>query len=156
MKINIIFFLLASLNFYFLQNKTFAQPQLWEIYTTSNQPFVNVIVDKYESDSLYLKFMDQLIVIHQDSIKCLIEKKESHLGIGILIGAVAGGLLVGTSFKSDGLFSEVGQASSITLGIVLGGVLGGVAGSAAGADRNYYFEKFDSERKGIILNDLFP
>jgi len=68
MKLNIIYFSLASIDFFFIQNEIFAQHQIWEIYTTSNQPFVNVFIDKYESDSLFIKSMNQLFILHQDSV----------------------------------------------------------------------------------------
>jgi len=155
MKNNIIFFLI-SISFCFLQNKTFAQPQLWEIYSTSNQPFVNVTVDKYESDSLYLKYMDQMIVLHQDSIKYLLHRNESNFGLGFLIGAVLGGILGNSaSQRSDDLFSGSGRSSSTLFGILIGGAIGGSAGLASGADNKYQVEKLNSEDKRKLLNRLF-
>src|SRR5438034_284141 len=53
----------------FLIDTTFAQPQVWEVYSTSDQPFVNVTIEGYRSDTLYMKYMNQLIVLHHDSIR---------------------------------------------------------------------------------------
>jgi len=155
MKFNIIF-LFALISFYFLQNKAYAQPQLWEIYSISNQPFVNVTVDKYESDSLYLKYMDQMIVLHQDSIKYLLHRNESNFGLGFLIGAVLGGILGNSaSQRSDDLFSGSGRSSSTLFGILIGGAIGGSAGLASGADNKYQVEKLNSEDKRKLLNRIF-
>ncbi len=154
MKFNIILFFLFSI--IILQNEVFAQPQLWEIYSTSNQPFVNVIVEKYESDSLYIKSMDQLYSLHQDSIEYLIKKRDSNFGLGFLFGAIAGGILgVTTSSDSDGFFSEIGKGLSIALGSVIGGAIGGVIGLVTGDDEEYLLVKLKSEEKRILLNRLF-
>jgi hypothetical protein len=160
MKFNIQVFLFVSISIVCLQNKTFAQPQLWEIYSTSDQPFINVTVDKYESDSLHIKSADQLYKLHQDSIKYLVKRKESNFGLGFLFGAVAGGILgAAISSDSDGSydigFSSTGKGISIVFGALIGGVLGGVVGSAAGADEKYQIENLDTERKRKLLNKLF-
>jgi len=154
MKLNIVKFFIISINF--LPNLIFAQPQLWEIYSTSNQPFVNVTVDKYESDSLYIKSMNQLFTLHQDSIKYLLKRKESNFGLGFLFGAIAGGIFgAASSSGSDGFFSEIGKGFSIVFGALIGGTLGGVIGLAAGADEKYQIEKLESEDKRKLLNRLF-
>ncbi|HEX9739960.1 MAG TPA: hypothetical protein VGA29_04225 [Ignavibacteriaceae bacterium] len=155
MKFKIILFLI-SISFYFLQTKTFAQPQLWEIYTISDQPFINVTVDKYESDSLYIKSAFQLIALHQDSIKYLIKRNESQFGLGFLIGAVLGGVLIGlTADENEGFFSELWRGTATFFGIILGGAIGGIMGLAAGTDTKYNLEKLDSETKRVLLNRLF-
>ncbi|MGE5859083.1 MAG: hypothetical protein ACM34J_00920, partial [Ignavibacteria bacterium] len=112
-----------------MQNEIFAQLQLWEIYTTSNQPFVNVFIDKYESDSLFIKSMNQLFILHQDSVKYALKRNEPNFGIGFIIGAVLGGIF-GNAIYQDGEesydlgFSAIGRLSSTILGIVAGGALG--------------------------------
>jgi len=161
MKLNIIFFFLAPIIFYFLQNEIFAQPQLWEIYTTSNQPFVNVTIEKYESDSLYIKSMNQLFILHQDSIKYLLKRNESNFGFGFIIGAVLGGIF-GNAISQDGEkgfydlgFSAIGRALSTAFGILIGATLGGLAGLASGADNKYQIQKLNVEDKKKLLNKLF-
>ena len=158
MKFNIIVFVLISVNF--LQNEIFGQPQLWEIYSISDQPYINVTIDKYESDSLYIKSMEQLFVLHQDSIKYLLRKKESNFGLGFLIGAVGGGIFgaaISTSSNEfyDMGFSDTGESLSIVSGAIIGGILGGIVGLASGADEKYQMEKYSTEGKRKILNRLF-
>ena len=154
MKFNIILFFLFSV--ILLQNEVFAQPQLWEIYSTSNQPFVNVIVERYASDSLYIKSMNQLFAIHQDSIEYLIKIRESNFGLGFLIGVIAGGILGATSSSNpDAFFSPIGKGLSIVLGAMIGGVFGGVIGLATGSDDKYQIVKLKSEDKRKLLNRLF-
>lgn len=154
MKFNIVLFSLFLI--IILHNKVFAQPQLWEIYSTSNQPFVNVIVEKYESDSLYIKSMNQLFSLHQDSIQYIIKKRDSNFGMGFLFGSIAGGIFgATTSSDSDGFFSGIGRGLSIVLGAVIGGVVGGVVGLVSGADDKYQLSKLKSEDKRKLLNRLF-
>ena len=154
MKLKIFLFILAL--FIFLHNKILAQPQLWEIYSTSNQPYINVIVDKYESDSIYLKSMNQLYILNQDSIKYILTRRESNFGFGFLFGALIGGIYGGASSKgSDGFFSEIGSGFSTVFGVLIGGTLGGVIGLASGADEKYDIEKLNSEDKRKLLTRLF-
>jgi hypothetical protein len=158
MKLNTIVFVLISINF--LENKIFAQPQLWEIYSTSGQPYINVTIDKYERDYLYIKLMDHLFALHQDSIKYLIRKKESNFGVGFLIGAIGGGILgaatsSGSNEPYDLGFSDSGESLSIVSGAIIGGILGGIVGLASGADEKYQIEKYPIEGKRKILNRLF-
>lgn len=157
MKSNTILFLtLISINFFLLQKKATAQPQLWEIYSTSDQPFINVTVDKYETDSLYVKFMDQLLILHQDSIKYLLKRKESSFGAGFLFGAIIGGIFgVANSSGSEGFFSEIGKGLSIVFGALIGGALGGVISLATGTNEKYQIEKLNIEDKRKLLNKLF-
>lgn len=143
-----------------LQNKIFAQPQLWEIYSISNQPYINVTINKYESDSLYIKSMYQSLVLHQDSIKYLLRKRESNFASGFLFGAIAGGVFgAATSSESDGFydigFSSIGKWLSIVLGAIIGGTFGGVVGLASGADEKYQIEKYTTDDKRKILRRLF-
>ena len=157
MKPNILILFLFLLNFYFSQNKTFAQPKLWEIYTTSDHPYVNVTVDKYESDSLYLKYMNQLIILHQDSIKYIIHRNKSNFVAGFIIGAVAGGVIVNATYKEEktGFISlDLGRFPSTVVGIVLGGTLGGLVGAASGADNKYRIDKLDPVTKKQLLDRL--
>jgi hypothetical protein len=160
MRLNVVYFFLVSVNFFFMQNEIFAQPQLWEIYTNSNQPFVNVFIDKYESDSLYIKSMDQMFIFHHDSIKYLLRKNESNFGLGFIIGAVLGGIF-GNALSKDGDgsydlgFSAIGRLSFTILGIVVGGTLGGLAGLSAGTDNKYRIDKLSTENKRDLLNKLF-
>lgn len=143
-----------------MQNEIFAQLQLWEIYTTSNQPFVNVFIDKYESDSLFIKSMNQLFILHQDSVKYALKRNEPNFGIGFIIGAVLGGIF-GNAIYQDGEesydlgFSAIGRLSSTILGIVAGGALGGLAGLSAGIDNKYQIEKLSTEDKRDLLSKLF-
>jgi hypothetical protein len=158
MKFNITVFILISINF--LQIEILAQTQQWEIYSTSDQPHINVIIFKYVSDSLYIKSMNQVFVLHQDSIKYLLRKKESNFGLGFLIGAIAGGIFgAATSSSSDEPydmgFSDSGESLSIVSGAIIGGLLGGVVGLASGADEKYQIEKYSTEDKRKILNRLF-
>jgi hypothetical protein len=159
MKLNIVLFFLFSINLYFLPNKTFAQPKLWEIYTTSDQPYINVIIDKYEADSLYLKYMDQLIILHQDSIKYILHRNESNFGAGFLFGALAGGIIANLAYREpehDGLISlDFGRFPSTIAGVFIGGTFGGLAGAASGADNKYRIDRLDSEDKRKLLNRLF-
>jgi hypothetical protein len=158
MKFNIIVLFIVLINF--LQNEIFAQPQLWEIYSISDQPYINVTIDKYESDSLYIKSTDHLFVLHQDSIKYLLREKESNFGLGFLIGAVGGGIF-GAAISSssnefyDMGFSDTGKSLSIVSGAIIGGVLGGIVGLASGADEKYQLEKLTTEHKRALLSRLF-
>jgi hypothetical protein len=148
-----MFFLFSIILLY---NNIFAQPQLWEIYSTSNQPFVNVTVDKYESDSLYIKSMNLVFILHQDSIKYLLKSKESNFGLGFLFGAITGGIFGAASTSgSDGFLSGIGNGLSIVFGALVGGTLGGVIGLAGGADEKYQIEKLNPEDKRKLLNRLF-
>jgi hypothetical protein len=154
MKLNFVLSLLFLTLLF--PSELFAQPQLWEIYSTSNQPFVNVIVKKYSSDSLYLNSMNNSFILHQDSIAYLIRKRESNFGLGFLFGAAAGGIFgATTSSNSDGLFTELGNGLSVVLGVVLGGVIGGIFGLAAGSDEKYQVGKLKPEAKRKLLDRLF-
>jgi len=154
MKCNIILYILFLT--LLLQSKVFAQPQLWEIYSTSNQPYVNVIVEKYTTDSLYIKSMNQLFVFHQDSIEYLIKKRDSNFGLGFIFGAAAGGIFgATTSSGSEGLIAGIGKGLSIALGAVIGGVVGGVLGLISGADEKYEINKLKPEDKRKLLAGLF-
>lgn len=161
MKFNTVLFItIVSINFCLLQNKIPAQPQLWEIYSTSNQPFINVTVNKYESDSLYIKSVDQLFILHQDSIKYLLKRKEFNFGLGFIFGAIAGGIFgVASSSDSDGFydigFSTFGKGLSIVFGALIGGVIGGIIGLTTIADEEYQIEKLNTEGKRKLLNKLF-
>lgn len=154
MKLNmVILFILTVL---LLSDVIFAQPQLWNIYSISNDPFTNVTVVNYEADSLYIKSMSQLFILHQDSIKHLVKINESNLWLGFVFGAVAGGIIGATnSSDSGGLFSEIGKGFSIVLAALAGGVLGGVVGLVSGSDRTYNIEKLDPQRKRKLLKQLF-
>ena len=90
---------------FILCQRTAAQPQLWEIYSISNQPFVNVTIDRFESDSVYMKSMTQVLALHQDSIKYVVRKNKSKDGLGLLVGAVMGGVLMNEMSGHNGLFS---------------------------------------------------
>ena len=140
----------------FFSNSIFAQSQLWEIYTTSNQPFINVIVEKYESDSLFIKSMDKSFIIHQDSIRYIVKEKESKFGLGFLFGAIIGGI-AGAASTSDSEETSGGltEGTSVIFGALLGGVLGGALGLAVGSDEEYPVEKLNSEKKTELLNRLF-
>jgi hypothetical protein len=158
MKLNIIVFVLISINF--LQNEIFAQTQLWEIYSTSDQPYINVTIFKYVPDSIYIKLMNQVFVLHQDSIKYLLRKKESNFGLGFLIGAIAGGIFGGATSSSsdepyDMGFSDSGESLSVVSGAIIGGLLGGIVGLASGADEKYYLENLITEHKRALLSKLF-
>ncbi len=154
MKYGLVLFLI-SISIFF-QQRIFAQPQLWDIYSVSNQPFVNITVDKYESDSLYLKFMDRAIVLHQDSVKYLVKRNTSKFGIGFLIGAVVGGVFFNTTLQgSNDPLSQFGRLSLTGLGIVVGGTIGGLLGSAQGTDTKYQIEKMNTEEKRKLLSGLF-
>jgi hypothetical protein len=158
MKFNIIVFVLISINL--LQNEILAQTQQWEIYSTSDQSYINVTIFKYVPDSMYIKSMNQVFVLHQDSIKYLLRKKESNFGLGFLIGAIAGGIFgAANSSSSDELydmgFSDYGESLSIVSGALIGGILGGVVGLASGADEKYYLENLSTEHKSILLSKLF-
>lgn len=161
MKLNIVVFFFVLLNLGILQNKTLAQSQLWEIYTTSDQPYINVIVDRYESDSLFIKSNGSLFILHQDSIKYLLKKRESksNFGLGLLFGAIIGGIWGSTfSSGSNGFFSGIRKGLSTlstVLGAIIGGVLGGAIGLASGGDEKYQIEKIKSENKRKLLNKLF-
>lgn len=154
MKNYILFFLF--LNLLPFVSDISAQPKLWEIYTSSNQPFVNVTVGQYYSDSLFIKSMDKIIILQQDSIKYLIKRNESKFGLGFLIGSVSGGIIGASGGSDGGFFPQIGKATSIVLGFIIGGVIGGIAGLAAGADTEYDFEKIDTETKRNLLRRLFP
>jgi hypothetical protein len=154
MKFRLILLQICLVTFLFY-NSPLAQPQLWEIYSISGQPYVNVTLDKYESDSLYIRFMNQVIALHQDSIKYLIQRKESSFGMGFIVGSVLGGVVMSASVSdSKGLFSDIGRSSATITGVFLGGAIGGLAGLAGGADIKYNLEKLDSEEKRIVLKRL--
>jgi len=141
----------------FFQNTASSQPQLWDIYGTSDQPFVNVTADRYESDSLYMKSMNQVFALHQDSIKYLLQRNKSRFGMGFLIGSIVGGVYVNAiSQGSDGPFSEMGRGVSTTLGIIIGGSIGGAIGLAQGADTKYQIDRLDSQVKRKLMKRLFP
>ncbi len=148
-------FCLVMLTVLFCGN-VLAQPQLWDVFSTSNQPFVNVAVDRYESDSLYLKSMNQVIALHQDSVKYMFQKRSSKAGLGFLIGAVAGGVAMNGISQSDGLFGDMFRVPSIAIGVAIGAGIGGAVGSSMGADRKYRMEKLSPEQKRELLSRLFP
>lgn len=133
-----------------------AQPQLWDVFSISNQPFVNVAIDRYESDSLYLKSMNQVIALHQDSVKYIFQKKSSKAGLGFLIGAAAGGLAMNGISQGDGLFDGMFRTPSIALGVAIGAGIGGAIGASMGADTRYRMEKLNPEQKRKLLSRLFP
>ena len=134
----------------------FAQPQLWEVYSTSSQPFVNVTIERFEADSLHMKFMNGQFALHQDSIAYLLRRNKSKFGLGFLAGAVVGGVAMNQMSQGDGMFSGLARAPSVALGVVIGGVLGGAVGLGAGADTKYQIQKLNSEDKRTLLGRLFP
>ncbi len=144
------------LGVFFLCQRASAQPQLWEVYSTSNQPFVNVTIERFESDSLYIKSMNQALALHQDSIKFLVRRNKSKFGLGFLAGAVMGGVFMNGMSHGDGLFPDMARGSSIAMGVVIGGALGGAVGLGAGADTKYDINKLNAEDKRKVLSRLFP
>ena len=153
MKSSIVPLLLGA---FFLCQGASAQPQLWEVYSTSHQPFVNVIIEKFESDSLYMKSMNQVLALHQGSIKYLVRTNKSKFGLGFLVGAVVGGVFMNGMSHGDGLFANMARGSSIAVGVAIGGVLGGAVGVGAGADTRYQIDKLNAEDKRKLLGRLFP
>lgn len=155
MKPHIIFVLILT---WFLQSEGTAQLQLWDVFSASNQPFTNIVVDRYESDSLYIKSMGHVIVLHQDSIKFLLRKNKSRLAVGVLVGSLAGGLFANrmVCVDDENPFSGIGSLSFTTLGIVVGGLLGGTVGAGAGADTKFQIAQLNSEGKRKLLSRLFP
>ncbi|MDL1893450.1 hypothetical protein FBQ87_11270 [Sphingobacteriales bacterium CHB3] len=137
-------------------HRVFAQPQLWEVYSTSSQPFVNVTIERFEADSLHMRFMNQQFALHQDSIAYLLRRNKSKFGLGFLVGAVVGGVAMNQMSQGDGMFSGMARASSIALGVVIGGGLGGAVGLGAGADTKYQIHKLNSENKRKLLSRLSP
>lgn len=133
-----------------------AQPQLWEVYSISDQPFVNVTIDRFDADSLYMKSMTQVLALHQDSIKYVVRRNESKFGLGFLFGAVVGGIMMGRTSDGHGLFPDMAHGTSIALGVAIGGALGGAVGLGAGTDTKYQIQKLDSEEKRKVLSRLFP
>ena len=153
MKSNSLFLILLTL---FLANEGVAQPKLWEVYSVSNQPFVNVVIDRYESDSIYIKSMNQVIVLHQDSIRYLVYRHHPNMAIGFVFGAAAGGFFMSEMSRgSSGLFADVGRTSNILVGVALGGLIGGAVG-AAGNTTRYEIYKMDPAAKKKLLATLFP
>jgi hypothetical protein len=101
--------------------------------------------------------MNQVIVLHQDSIRYLVQRNSSKFAVGFIFGAFAGAVLASESVKgSDGAFSGLGRLTMVPLGIVLGGAIGGSIGSAAGADKRYQIDKLDIDQKRKLLTNLFP
>jgi hypothetical protein len=104
--------------------------------------------------------MNQLFILHQDSVKYVLKRNEPNFGIGFIIGAVLGGIF-GNAISQDGEesydlgFSAIGRLSFTILGIVVGGTLGGLAGLSAGTDNKYQIEKLNTEDKRDLLNKLF-
>ena len=144
------------LEVFFLCQTASAQPQLWEVYSTSNQPFVNVTIERFESDSLYMKSMNQVLALHQDSIKYLVRRNKSKFGLGFLAGAVMGVAFMSGMSRGDGLFPDMARGSSIAMGVAIGGALGGAVGLGAGADTKYQIDKLNAEDKRKLLSRLFP
>ncbi len=154
MKYGLVLFLI-SISIFF-QQRTFAQPQLWDIYSVSNQPFVNVTVDKYESDSLHIRCTDRLIALHQDSIKYLVKQNRSQWPLGILIGSMAGVIFANIlPQQSSATPNEFGSESLTVFGALIGGTIGGVFGLAKGIDAKYQIEKLNTDEKRKLLNGLF-
>jgi len=150
LQLNIIIFIVI------ISSTIYSQPELWEVYTISNQPYINVIIDKFEYDSLYLKTENRIIALHQDSIKYILKRNESHAGLGIILGALAGGLVANKiKSDSDGWFSDIGDFSSTIWGILIGGLVGGLIGTASGADTRYDIENMDYKTKHNLLLRLF-
>ncbi len=139
-----------------LQNETLAQEQIWEVYPTSNESLINVTVNKYESDSLYIKSLNQLIILHQDSIKYLIKRRDSQFWVGFLFGAIIGGIVgAAATPEPDTNSSGTGKGLNIFFGAALGGLIGGFFGSSVGSDEKYQLEKLQPDHKRAILNSLF-
>ncbi|MBI3195785.1 MAG: hypothetical protein HYZ34_15160 [Ignavibacteriae bacterium] len=149
-----LFYIIAIL--FVVASTSIAQPELWEVYTNSNQPFINVVIDKYESDSVYMKSMNFEIVLHQDSIQYLIMRRESHFGLGFVGGAVVGGILMNViSEKSDNPLANLFRSDETVIGMLGGGMLGGIIGAAGGQDKKFEFRKLDTEEKRELLKRLF-
>ena len=152
MKTLVAVMLIASC---FISQPASAQPQLWDVYSTSNQPFVNVTIARFESDSLYIKALNQELALHQDSIKYLVRRNKSQFALGFLVGAVLGGVAMNQMMQGDGPFSNLGRLSAIALGVAIGGGLGGAVGLGAGADTKYDLQKLSSEDRQKLLKRLF-
>ncbi len=152
MKRNFLLILLLQI---LLSSLAIAQPELWEVYTTSNRPYINVAIEKYESDSLYMKSMNMDFVLHQDSIQYIIQNRKSQFGVGFLFGAVAGGLFSNAMFRgSDNSWFHVDPTATTMLGAVSGGLVGGLLGASA-TKRTIEIGKLKPEEKKKVLKNLF-
>ena len=47
----------------------FGQIQIWEILTTSNQPYKNVVLDKISNDTIIIKVLEKIVNTSEKNLK---------------------------------------------------------------------------------------
>lgn len=142
----------------------FGQIQIWEILSTSNQPYKNVVLDKISNDTLFVNAFGNTYPLDVDSIKYLKRERDtkSYPRIGVLLGMIGGGIIGNhvsrNSANDKGLFSEKRNNLDIFfgtgLGMILGGIFIGAAGSGIDADEYYNFERMNHNQKIKVLEKI--
>ncbi len=137
-----------------------AQPTLWNIQTTDNQPYTNVMLDRFSGDTLYVNGMGQTFPIPLKSIYLmhLHKKPQSYIGPGINIGMIGGwgaGYYYGYSMEQN---PELRRASGTVLGFIgftVGGFIGAIIGSGSTSqDNDYLFGNMTLPQKQEKIKEL--
>ncbi len=139
-----------------------AQPQRWRIFTTSGQPYPEVILYRLADDTLLVKTLGNVYPLPVDSIQSLTRERESFSGFGLILGMLAGGVVgnqVAENAATDkgmlnGLSKAMGSIFNTGTGIILGGILGYAVGSSTGSDEVVNLSNEDLIEKKKILMEL--
>jgi hypothetical protein len=136
-----------------------AQTPLWDIFTISNQPYSNVVLDTLKQDTLQVKVLGRIYKIPVDSIATLKSERDSQAGIGVVFGVLSGAIIgfnlggksASNGTPADGLGEIIGSMFGLFMGSLLGGIVGGGVGSKIGGDKFYNFRKRSYSKKLEIL-----
>jgi hypothetical protein len=154
-----LYFLVFSIIF---TTNIYGQEELWDVVTLSGVPYSKVLLFKLENDTLWVRAYGNSSSIPIDSIKYLRREKQSHTGLGIVFGVIAGGIIGNEISKkrhnNNAPFSELAEPFEIMwgtgIGIIFGGVIGAVVGTGLGNDEFYSFPSYNKQKKNILLTKL--
>ena len=148
--------LFIALIFIIITQIVSAEKQIFELMAYDDQPYKNVVLDHFENDTLYVKAFGNIYPVPIDSLKYIKIEKNAHTGKGMLLGMLAGGLLIkSTTGNNKGDFKSIQEmfdAISVTFGVLGGGLIGALIGSGMGHDVKYNFttKTLEEKRKLII------
>ncbi len=155
--------LLFLLSFLFISSSLlYGQKQIWDIYTVDDQPYARVVLDKVQSDTLFVKSTGNEYKIEINAIKTLTRKRKSKAVIGTLAGMAIGGVALNLYAKKKAEnqnkfpvdLSDLSTSISTGLGIFGGGIVGYLVGTGFGADEKYNFSKLTADKRKSLLKHL--
>jgi len=145
-----------------LINTLHSQAHTWYIFTLSDQPYSNVVLDTLKNDTLQVKVFGKFYKIPVDSIATFRRERESYTGAGVTLGVLSGLIIGGVAGSNaghdkspfEGIGNALGSIAGSILGALVGGIIGGSVGSGLGNDEIYNFRQKKKDEKNTILKGL--